>query len=119
MNSFIKIFNNVWVSGLNLSRKKMHRGAYIRPHQYPFGKFVEMVRAAFPDTKPLSTVRRTERLLSLKIFSVPPISRAIVKALPAQKKYILTMDRTTWELGTRVYNILAVGICWDGISVPI
>lgn len=29
------------------------------------------------------------------------------------------MDRTTWELGSRVYNILAVGICFDGISIPI
>lgn len=29
------------------------------------------------------------------------------------------MDRTTWELGKRVYNILAVGICFDGISIPI
>lgn len=29
------------------------------------------------------------------------------------------MDRTTWELGTRIYNILVVGICFDGISIPI
>lgn len=28
------------------------------------------------------------------------------------------MDRTTWKLGSRVYNILAIGICYDGISVP-
>ncbi len=29
------------------------------------------------------------------------------------------MGLTSWELGLRVYNILAIGICFDGISLPI
>lgn len=80
---------------------------------------VKLARDAFTDVKTLSGVRRIERLLSLRIFSFTLVGKAIVRVLPRQRKYILTMDRTTWELGSRVYNVLAVGICFDGISVPI
>lgn len=69
--------------------------------------------------KPLSNVRRIQRLLELKLFSNTTLGRAIVNALPRQKKYILTMDRTAWEPGKRDYNIMAIEICYDGISIPI
>ena len=67
-----------------------------------------------------SAMRRIQRLLGMKLFSCEAVGLAIVKTLPVKmSKIILTMDRTTWELGKRVYNILAIGICFDGISVPI
>lgn len=64
-------------------------------------------------------MRRIQRLLGLNLFSSVALGRAIVKALPKARKYILTMDRTAWELGKRDYNIMAIGICYDGISIPI
>ncbi len=80
---------------------------------------VRLARAAFPETNAMSTVRRIGRLLALGIFHAEAVGKAIVRSLPPQKKYILTMDRTTWELGRRIYNILTIGICFDGISIPI
>lgn len=80
---------------------------------------LKLSRAMVSQVKPLSNVRRIQRLLELKLFSNTTLGRAIVNALPRQKKYILTMDRTAWELGKRDYNIMAIGIFYDGISIPI
>lgn len=109
----------VWVNGLQLSHKKCLKsliGAMLATLSV---NLVRLARDAFTDVKTLSGVRRIERLLALRVFSVTLVGKAIVKVLPEQRKYILTMDRTTWELGSRVYNVLAIGICFNGISIPI
>lgn len=109
----------IWVKGMQLSHKKCLE-ALIRALLCTLSvNLARLARAAFPETRTQSTVRRIERLLALNIFHSAAVGRAIVSTLPAQKRYILTMDRTTWELGKRVYNILAIGICFDGISIPI
>lgn len=119
MDTLRTILGTVWVDGLQLSHKKCIE-ALIRALLATLSiNLVRLARAAFPDVGTLSTVRRIERLLAMRIFPVTAVGKAIVMALPPQKRYILTMDRTTWELGRRVYNILAVGICFDGISIPI
>lgn len=119
MNTFITIFNEVWVTGLQLSHKKCIE-ALVRAMLITLSiNLVRLARECFTNVGTLTTVRRIERLLCMEIFSVSAIGRAIVKVLPQQRKYILSMDRTTWELGKRVYNILAVGICYDGISIPV
>lgn len=119
MDTLRTILDAVLIRGLQLSHRKCLE-ALIRALLLTLSiNLVKLARAAFTDIKPLSTVRRIERLLAMKLFPVALVGKAIVKALPEQKKFILTMDRTTWELGSRVYNILAVGICYDGISIPI
>lgn len=80
---------------------------------------LKVSRAMMNNAKSLSTVRRIQRLLGLNLFSCTTMGLAIVRLLPKANKYILTMDRTAWELGKRDYNILAIGICYDGISIPI
>lgn len=68
--------------------------------------------------KPLSNVRRIQRLLELKLFSNTTLGRAIVNALPRQKKYILTMDRTACEPGKRDYNTVAMGYAMMAYQSP-
>lgn len=81
---------------------------------------MELSRAISGKEQPASAMRRIQRLLGIKLFSCTAIGIAIVRTLPVNmSRFILTMDRTTWELGKHVYNILAVGICFDGISLPI
>lgn len=109
----------VWVNGLQLSHKKCQTSLIVAMLATLSVNLVRLARDGFTDVKTLSGVRRIERLPALRIFSFTLVGKAIVRALPRQRKYILTMDRTTWELGSRVYNVLAVGICFDGISIPI
>jgi len=119
MDTLRTILGAVLVAGFQLSHRKCLE-AIIRALLVTLSiNLVKLARAAFSETKTLSTVRRIERLLAMSLFPVATIGKAIVSALPPQKKFILTMDRTTWKLGRRVYNILAVGICYDGISIPI
>lgn len=113
------ILESVWVNGLQLSHKKCLKSLIVAMLKTLSVNLVKLARCAFSDVKTLSGIRRIERLLALKVFPVTLVGRGIVSALPRQRRYILTMDRTTWELGSRVYNILAVGICFDGISIPI
>lgn len=119
MSTITTILESIWVGGLQLSHKKCISALVEALIGTLSVNLVKLSRTAFPQVKTLSTVRRIERLLAMKIFSVTAIGKAIAGALPPQRKYILTMDRTTWELGSRVYNVLAVGICYDGISIPI
>lgn len=81
---------------------------------------MKLSRVVAGNAQPASTMRRIQRLLGMRLFSCTSVGIAIVRTLPVKlSKFILTMDRTTWELGKRAYNILAVGICFDGISIPI
>lgn len=81
---------------------------------------MRLSRAMADNAQATSAMRRIQRLLGMKLFSCTAVGLAIVKSLPVNmSKYILTMDRTAWELGKRAYNILAIGICFDGISIPI
>lgn len=113
------IIDAIWVNGLNLSHKKC-LCALIRALLITLSvNLLKLARASFPQTMPSSTIRRIERLLGMNIFNLTSVGRAIIKTMPPRKRYILTMDRTTWELGKRVYNILAIGICFDGISIPV
>ena len=47
------------------------------------------------------------------------VARSIVSQLPQSGRLILSMDGTSWQLGSFKYYVLAVGICFDGISLPI
>ena len=80
---------------------------------------MKLSRAMLSEAKPTSVMRRIQRLLGTKLFTCTTMGRAIVASLPQTRKYILTMDRTAWEYGNRNYNIMAIGICYDGISIPI
>lgn len=119
MDTLQTIFALIWIDGLQLSHKKCLE-ALIRAMFVTLSvNLSRLASAMFSGARQSSTIRRIERLLALNIFPVALIGKAILKVLPPQKRYILTMDRTTWELGTRIYNILVVGICFDGISIPI
>lgn len=66
-----------------------------------------------------SGIRYMERFLSRLRINWSAIGRAVVAQLPPSVKLIVSMDRTAWKTGTKVYNILTVGINFGGISLPV
>lgn len=66
-----------------------------------------------------SVVRRLERLLKRGLIRQHDAARSIMASLPDNGRFILTMDGTCWQLGKSGYYVLAVGICFDGVSLPI
>lgn len=66
-----------------------------------------------------SNVRRIERFLLRGLIKQHEAARSIIEALPEKGRFILSMDGTSWKLGKFKYYVLAVGICFNGISLPI
>lgn len=66
-----------------------------------------------------SVVRRIERFLLRGLIKQHEAARSILDALPEKGRFILSMDGTSWQLGKFKYYVLAVGICFNGISLPI
>jgi hypothetical protein len=46
-------------------------------------------------------------------------ARLILALLPEKDKLVLTLDRTTWELGAVCINILMVGVAYKGLAFPL
>ena len=65
------------------------------------------------------TVRRMERFPLRTAIRQHEAPHSIIAALPVKGRFILTMDGTSWKLGKFKYYILAVGICFNGVSLPI
>lgn len=66
-----------------------------------------------------SVVRRIERLLKRRLIRRHEAARSIIDSLPDNGRFILSMDGTSWKLGGFKYYVLAVGICFNGVSLPI
>lgn len=64
-------------------------------------------------------IRYMERFLSRFRIEWYAIGRAVIPLLPKSQKYTISMDRTAWEIGKRVYNILTIGINFNGICLPV
>ena len=66
-----------------------------------------------------SHYKRLQRFL--RFFELPyaVIALALVKLLPLSAPYVLTMDRTNWQLGQTPLNLLVLGIAYKGVAVPL
>ncbi len=66
-----------------------------------------------------SHYKRIQRFL--RFFEVPyaVIALALVRLLPLAAPYVLTMDRTNWQLGQTPLNLLVLGIAYKGVAIPI
>jgi len=47
------------------------------------------------------------------------IALALLRLLPLEAPYVLTMDRTNWQFGQTPLNLLVVGIAYKGVAIPI
>jgi len=66
-----------------------------------------------------SHYKRIQRFL--RFFELPyaVIALALLRRLPLSPPYVLTMDRTNWQLGQTPLNLLVVGVAYKGVAIPI
>lgn len=119
MDTLLTILTPVLPAGMNLSLKKCLLGilqAMIISWTVNILKLASAVtsKAAVP-----SIVRRIERFLSRSLIKQHEAAGSIVGQLGNSGRFILSMDGTAWHLGSFRYYVLAVGICFDGIALPI
>ncbi|MEC4115338.1 IS4 family transposase, partial [Myroides pelagicus] len=66
-----------------------------------------------------SNYRRIQRFISSVNLQIQWISRLTFALIPAQKSYVLVMDRTNWKFGKQDINILMLGISYKNMCFPI
>ncbi|MCA1628736.1 MAG: IS4 family transposase, partial [Acidobacteria bacterium] len=66
-----------------------------------------------------SHYKRIQRFL--RFFELPyaVIALSLLRLLPLCAPYVLTMDRTNWQLGQTSLNLLVLGIAYKGVAIPI
>lgn len=119
MDTLLTILRPVLPSGINLSLRKftvMILQAMIVSWSV---NLLKLAGECTSNAKVSSSIRRIERYLLLGTIRRHEAARSIIAALPTNGRFILTMDGTAWKLGGFKYYVLAVGICFNGISLPV
>ncbi len=72
-----------------------------------------------PKVLPESNEKRIKRFFSKVELEGQSFARFILALLPNRDKLVLTLDRTTWELGSSCTNILMLGVAHKGLAFPL
>lgn len=66
-----------------------------------------------------ANLRRIQRFFASFQLDGDLVARLLFKLLPFAGPYRLSLDRTNWKFGQRNINILAIGVIYKGLSLPI
>lgn len=62
-----------------------------------------------------SSMRRVQRFMSQAVIDMDWIAKLVIKLLPFNGPYTLSMDRTNWKFGQVNINALVVGITYRAL----
>lgn len=66
-----------------------------------------------------SHYKRLQRFFRGFELDYSDIARVVVNWMAIPQPWVLSIDRTTWEFGSRCYNILTLGIVHEGVAFPV
>ena len=66
-----------------------------------------------------SKYKRLQRFFRGFDLDYAKIAHVVVTWMQIPQPWVLSIDRTTWEFGTRCYNILTLGIVHEGVAFPV
>jgi len=69
--------------------------------------------------KTASNYRRIQRVFKEQKIDFDMSARLMSTILPDDEKWILTMDRTNWKLGTSNVNLLVLAVAHQGMAIPL
>ena len=72
-----------------------------------------------PAVYPESNDKRLKRFFSEIKLDKSSYGKLVLKLLPQARSYVLSLDRTNWQVGCININILMLGICYKGIAIPL
>lgn len=119
MDILLTILKPVLPMGMNLSLKKCLL-SILQAMIISWSVNILKIASEFMTTTTVaSSFRRIQRFLLQRVIKQHEAAKSIVDALPVMGRFILSMDATAWQIGKKKYYVLAVGICFDGIALPI
>jgi hypothetical protein len=68
---------------------------------------------------PASNYKRLQRFFRGFDLDYAVIAKAVVAWMNIPQPWVLSIDRTTWEFGCHIYNILTIGIVHEGVAIPL
>jgi Transposase DDE domain len=68
---------------------------------------------------PASNYKRLQRFFRGFDLDYTVIARAVVAWMKIPQPWVLSLDRTTWEFGCHIYNILTIGVVHEGVALPL
>lgn len=78
------------------------------------------IASVFPGrAKQESHYKRIQRFLRFFEISYAVIAVLIVSLIGVPSPWVLTLDRTNWQLGKTPLNILVLGIVYNGVAIPV
>ncbi len=66
-----------------------------------------------------SHYKRLQRFFRHFELDYTEIAQVVVNWMQSPQPWVLSVDRTSWEFGTRCYNILTLGIVHEGVAFPV
>ncbi len=66
-----------------------------------------------------SNYKRLQRFLREFEFDYYEFAKLVVKMMNIPEPWVLSLDRTEWKFGCKVFNILTLGIVHQGVAFPI
>jgi hypothetical protein len=72
-----------------------------------------------PKVLPESNEKRVKRFFGQVELEGKGFAGLMLALLPVKDKLVLTLDRTTWEFGSRCINILLLGAAYKGLAFPL
>jgi Transposase DDE domain len=68
---------------------------------------------------PASNYKRLQRFFRGFDLDYTVIAKAVVAWMKIPQPLVLSIDRTTWEFGCHIYNILTIGVVHEGVALPL
>jgi len=78
------------------------------------------IASVFPGrAKEESHYKRIQRFLRFFQLSYAIIAMLLVSLCGLPRPWVLTLDRTNWQLGQKPLNVLVLGIVYKGVAIPV
>lgn len=81
--------------------------------------FSELATAFSGKAKPESHYKRIQRFFREYEVDYADIARTVVSFMAIPEPWVLSIDRTNWQFGDCVFNILMLGVVHEGIAFPL
>jgi hypothetical protein len=79
----------------------------------------ELSTAFVGTSQPESNYKRLQRFLREYRVDYRAFAQGIAGWLKLDGAWTLTLDRTTWEFGNQIHNVLMLGVVYHGVAIPL
>lgn len=79
----------------------------------------EVASAFAGRAQPESSYKRIQRFLRCFEWPYAAVALALLRQAGVEAPFVVTLDRTEWQLGSVWLNVLVVGVAYKGVALPV